>query len=429
MADSTTASPRPVVPSHEDRPVYVIGGGPGGLAAAYALRARGIRAVVLEKSDRVGASWRRHYDRLHLHTTRRLSALPGLPMPRSFGRWVARDNVVRYLETYAEHHELEIVTGVEVSRVEPAPDGTGWLLHATGGRELTGRAVVVATGFNHTPWVPDWPGRDTATAELLHAGDYRNAEPYAGRDVLVVGVGNTGAEIAVDLVEGGASRVRLSVRTVPHIVRRSAAGWPAQLTGILVRRLPVGLVDRLARPMAKISVPDLSAHGLPRPATGFYSRVKEGAIPVLDVGLIDAVRKGRVEVVAAVEGFEDGKVTLADGSHIEPDAVIAATGYVRALEGLVGHLGVLDDRGRPAVHGARSPRTAPGLHFTGFTNPVSGMFRELAIDAQKIAKAVARHTEGSRARKPGTEKPGTEKPAAKVSRSEKSATKVPRSAQ
>ncbi|MGW7544507.1 flavin-containing monooxygenase [Streptomyces sp. NPDC054770] len=371
-------------------PVYVIGAGPGGLAAAYALRARGIRAVILEKSDDVGASWRRHYDRLRLHTTRRLSALPGLPMPRRFGRWVSRDDVVRYLEKYAEHHELEIVTGVEVSRVERPADGDGWLLHASGGRELTGSAVVVATGFNHTPHIPDWPGRDAFGGEFLHAGAYRNAEPFAGRDVLVVGIGNTGAEIAVDLTEGGASRVRLAVRTVPHIVRRSTAGWAAQYNSILVRRLPTALVDRLARTMAKVSVPDLAAHGLPRPDSGLYSRVKQGAIPVLDVGLIDAVRRGKVEIVATVDGFEDGKVVLADGTRITPDAVIAATGYVRALEGLVGHLDVLDDRGRPRTRGPRAPKNAPGLYFTGYTNPISGNLRELAIDAEKIAKAVAK---------------------------------------
>ncbi|MEU2428245.1 NAD(P)/FAD-dependent oxidoreductase [Streptomyces sp. NPDC007861] len=372
----------------DDRPVYVIGGGPGGLAAAAALRERGVRAVVLEKSESVGASWRGHYDRLHLHTTRRLSGLPGLPMPRRFGRWVARDDVIRYLEKYAEFHELELVTGVEVTRIEPA--GDDWLLHASGGRRLTGRAVVVATGHNHTPRLPDWPGRDTYAGELLHASAYRNAAPYAGKDVLVVGVGNTGAEIAVDLVEGGAERVRLAVRTVPHIVRRSTAGWPAQRTGILVRRLPVRLVDRAGDLVGRISVPDLSAQGLPRPDTGLYSRVRQGAIPVQDVGLIEAVRSGRVEVVAAVESFDDSKVVLADGSHLTPDAVVAATGYSRALEPLVGHLGVLDDRGRPVAHGGRAPRQAPGLYFTGFTNPISGMFREMALDARKIAKTLAR---------------------------------------
>ncbi|MGW2910688.1 flavin-containing monooxygenase [Streptomyces asoensis] len=381
----TTANPA-------DRPVYVIGGGPGGLATAYALRAQGVRAVVVEKADGVGASWRCHYDRLHLHTTRRLSALPGLAIPRRFGRWVSRDDMVRYLEKYAEVHELEIVTGVEVSRVERTADGTGWVLHATGGRELVGSAVVVATGYNHTPHLPRWPGLDTFTGDLAHACGYRSGKEYAGRDVLVVGVGNTGAEIAVDLVESGAGRVRLAVRTVPHLVRRSTAGWPAQYSGILVRRLPVGLVDRICRVLAKASIPDLSAQGLPRPGTGLYTRARQGAIPVQDVGLIDAVRKGRVEIVAAVEGFEDdGKVVLADGSRIAPDAVVAATGYVRALEDMVGHLGVLDDRGAPVAHGARAPKDAPGLYFTGFTTPISGTLRELAIDAQKIAKAVRRH--------------------------------------
>ena len=375
----------------DGRPVYVIGGGPGGLAAAAALREQGVRAVVLEKSDRVGSSWRGHYDRLHLHTIRRWSALPGLAMPRRFGRWVSRDDMVRYLEKYAEHHELEVVTGVEVSRIDRTDDGTGWQLSATGGRVLTGRAVVVATGFNHTPRIPAWPGSEDFTGELLHAAEYRSPAPYAGKDVLVVGIGNTGAEIAVDLVEGGASRVRIAVRTVPHIVRRSTAGWPAQATAVLVRRLPVRLVDRAGSLMCRVSVPDLAAHGLPRPDTGLYSRVKEGAIPVQDVGLIDAVRNGTVVPVATVGSIDGDAVVLADGTRLTPEVVIAATGYERSLEPLVGHLGVLGPGGRPVVHGARTPHNAPGLYFTGFTNPISGMLREIALDARKIAGRLGRH--------------------------------------
>ncbi|KQX59289.1 MULTISPECIES: NAD(P)/FAD-dependent oxidoreductase [unclassified Streptomyces] len=371
-------------------PVYVIGGGPGGLAVAASLRERGVRAVVLEKSDAVGASWRTHYDRLRLHTTRRLSALPGLRMPRSFGRWVARADVVRYLEKYAEKHELEIVTGVEVFRVDRA--GGDWVLHATGGRRLTASAVVVATGHNHTPRLPEWPGLAAYEGELSHARKYRNPEPYTGKDVLVVGIGNTGAEIAADLAEGGAKRVRLAVRTVPHLVRRTTAGWPAQRSGILVRRLPAALVDRLGALMARFASPDLTAYGLPRPGTGLATRQREGAIPVQDVGLVAAVRAGKVEIVAAVEDLEGPDVLLADGTRITPDAVIAATGYHRALEPLLGHLDVLDARGKPLAHGARCAPDAPGLYFTGFTNPISGMFRELAIDAERIARRIARRS-------------------------------------
>lgn len=366
----------------------VIGAGPGGLAAAAALRRRGVRPLVLERADKLGASWRGHYDRLHLHTTRRLSGLPGLRIPRAYGRWVGRDDVVRYLEQYAEYHSLDIATGITVDRVERGD--AGWELPATGGRVLGSPVVVVATGHNHATHTPDWPGRDSFPGEVLHAAAYRNAIPYAGRDVLVVGAGNTGAEIAVDLAEGGAGRVRLAVRTPPHILRRSTAGWPAQASGILVRRLPPGLVDRMAPYVERVGMPDLSAYGLPRPESGLYTRVLEGAIPVQDVGLVEAVRSRRVEPVAAVERFEGGQVQLADGSRIGPEVVIAATGYRRCLEGLVGHLGVLDDRGRPVVHGARTPPGAPGLFFTGFTNPISGMFREMAIDAGRIARAASR---------------------------------------
>jgi putative flavoprotein involved in K+ transport len=381
--------------SPQYHPVYVIGAGPGGLAVAYALRARGIRAVVLERSDRVGTSWRGHYDRLRLHTTRRLSALPGLRIPRSYGRWVARDDMVRYLEQYAEHHRLEIITSVEVTRVEQATDTHGaedghWILRATGGRELTGSAVVIATGHNHTPYLPDWRGADRYPGELLHASAYRNAAAYAGRDVLVVGAGNTGAEIAVDLAERGAARVRLAVRTAPHILRRTTLGWPAQRTAILCRRLPTTLVDRLARRVVAMSMPDLTEFGLPRPGTGLYTRVRQGSIPVQDMGLVRAVRERRVEPVAAVESFGEREVVLADGSVIAPEVVIAATGYRRGLEGLVGHLGVLDDRGRPVVRGPRTAPGAPGLYFTGYTNPISGMLRELARDARRIARSVAR---------------------------------------
>lgn len=228
------------------------------------------------------------------------------------------------------------------------------------------------------------------TSASAWTGAYRTGAVYAGRDVLVVGAGNTGAEIAVDLVEQGAARVRLAIRTTPHILRRSTLGWPAQGTGILIRHLPPALVDRVAAVLEKVETPDLSEQGLARPDTGLYAQALRGRIPIQDVGIVDAIRSGHVEVVAAVTGIEGADVTLGDSTRIRPEVVVVATGYERGLEPLLGHLGVLAEDGRPSVHGARTHPAAPGLWFTGFTNPISGMFRELAIDARRIARAIAR---------------------------------------
>jgi len=372
--------------------VSVIGAGPAGLAAAAVLQARGMDVTVLEKSEHVGNAWRNHYDRLHLHTTRGLSKLPGLAIPREYGRWVARDDVVRYLEAYADHHGLTIEHGVEVTRLDRsaatgAAPGSWTLTTAAGDSMRVADAVVVATGYNHTPHVPDWPGADGFTGQILHASRYRDPAPYAGWKVLVAGVGNTGAEIAQDLAENGAASVHLAVRTPPHIVPRSQGPWAAQYTGLLIRHLPTALVDALAVPVRRSSVPDLAHLGLPIPEVGLATRVAQGAIPVQDIGLAEAVRSGAVQVVGAIESFDGDDVVLADGARLAPDVVLAATGYRRALEPVVGHLGVLQDNGRPIVtHGRPAAR---GLYFTGFTNPITGMLREMAADARRIARNVA----------------------------------------
>jgi putative flavoprotein involved in K+ transport len=366
--------------------IVVLGAGPAGLAVGAMLRREGLDPLLVDRADTVGSTWRHHYDRLHLHTTRSLSNLPGLRMPRSYGRFVARADVVDYLDRYTAHHQLRLALGTDVQRIERSE--TGWRLHTADG-DIDATYVVVATGHNHTPVLPDWPGRAGFTGELVHASAYRNPAPYVGRDVLVVGGGNTASEIAVDLVEGGARRVRLAVRTPPNIVRRQVGGLPSQAVSVLVRRLPPPLVDRLIRTVQRMTVPDLAKFGLPRPKDGVYTRiVRDDQIPILDIGLVEAVRHGRVEVVSAVSGFDGSDVLLDDGARLTPDAVIVGVGYSRALESLVGHLGVLREDGRPRVQGAHTVDGVPGMWFTGFTNPISGALREVGIDARRIAKAV-----------------------------------------
>ena len=367
-------------------PVAIVGAGPTGLAVAAVLRGEGVDSVVLERADEIGASWRARYERLHLHTVRWLSGLPGLPIDRAAGKWVAKDAYADYLVAYARHHRIEPELGVEVTRIDRT--GDAWTLHtAAGDREA--RFVVVASGFSKEPFVPAWPGLDRADGRVVHSADYVDPEPFRGKDVLVVGSGNSGAEIAVDLADGGAERVRLSVRTPPNIVRRDTLGIPSQLLGIALGKLPQRSVVPISKALRRISIPNLEPYGLPAPPDGIAQFARTGTVPILDIGFVAAVRAGRVEIVPGVERFEDGAVVLTGGARLTPDAVVAATGFRPGLEPLVAHLGVLNALGAPVVTGGATHPDTPGLYFAALAPRLSGLLREAGKDANRVARAVA----------------------------------------
>lgn len=363
--------------------ITVIGAGPAGLACAAELQRSGEQVLVLERDD-VGAAWKTRYDRLHLHTVRWLSCLPGYRIPRTFGKWPSRDRVLEYLHRYVEHHALDVRTGVKVERIDRGD--AGWKVR-TRESGIEAKRVAVATGYSNVPFVPDWTG--AFAGEVVHSADYRNPAPYRGRRVLVVGAGNSGAEIAVDLADGGATEVLLAVRTPPSIIRRDTLGLPSQVLGIATGPLPVPVVDAIGATFRRISIPDLSAFGLPAPSRPYSEFLRRRVIPILDIGIVDAVRAGRVRIVRALERFEEGHALLADGTRVEVDAVIAATGFRAGLEPLVGHLGVLNERGEPLVHAADEHPDAPGLHFVGYQVTLGGTFRLVGIQAKQLARAVA----------------------------------------
>jgi putative flavoprotein involved in K+ transport len=369
--------------------VIVVGAGAAGLSAAAELQARDVPALVLERSDRVAESWRNRYDSLFLNTPRFTSTLGHYRMPRSMGRWPSRDAVVEYLEEYARRLELEVRYGVELERVQ-REDGR-WSL-ATSNGEIKASDVVIATGHDRHRVIPDWPGRDEFPGELLHSGEYRNPAPFRGLDVLVVSASNSGSEIAYELSENGATRVRTSMRRPPPIFPREwPSGVPLPYSACLLDYLPDSAADRITGLTQRMIYGDLTAHGIPAPAIGAQTRSRRLQGLLVDAGFVEALKQGRIEIVPAVEAFDGPEVVLFGGSRLRPDAVIAATGYRSGLGAILGHLDVLDADEKPAVVGARTHPSAPRLYFNGFYGTTSGGLRHMRRLGRAIARAIARN--------------------------------------
>jgi putative flavoprotein involved in K+ transport len=368
--------------------VLVIGAGAAGLAAAAMLERRRVPATVLERTDQVASSWRARYDSLILNTPRITSTLAGYRIPRRSGRWPSRDDIVEYLEEYARRQRLKIRFGVDVQRLERRYGG--WSVETSEG-ELTAGQVVIATGHEKEPLIPDWPGRTDFPGQVIHSADYRNAEPFQGQDVLVVSASNSGSEIACELASDGAAKVWTSMRTPPPVFPREWLGMPLNYSACLLDLLPDGAVDRITGFTQRLIYGDLSEHGIPRAPFGVQTRAKhlhQGAL--VDAGFVEALKQGRIAIVAAVKEFDGGEVVLVDGGRLRPDVVIAATGFRRGLEPLVGHLGVLEADGHPSVLGGRTHPGAPGLYFNGYLGTVSGGLRHMRRHARAIARAIAR---------------------------------------
>ncbi|GHF38128.1 pyruvate/2-oxoglutarate dehydrogenase complex dihydrolipoamide dehydrogenase (E3) component [Deinococcus metalli] len=366
--------------------ILVIGAGPAGLAVAACLHAAGLPYTLVEREAHVAATWRRHYDRLHLHTTRDLSTLPHGPWPTGTPTYPSREQVVAYLDAYAARHGISPRVGVTVEHVRR--DGDRFTVRTDRGT-LTPRVVVFATGTNAVPVKPDFPDLENFAGSVTYAATYRNPAPYGGKRTLVVGSGNSGAEIALDLAEHGVE-VSMVVRGPVHVVPRDVLGRPSQATSILLSRLPIDVRDRIVGTVMRLAVGDLSRYGIRRPTRGLNRTiVEDGRIPMLDIGTVRMIRAGRIRVLPAVQRVHAADVTFADGRTLPFDALILATGYRPGLEGVIDGYGALsDDRGRPRVNGGLSG--AEGLYFVGYGIAPTGVLRTIAQEAPRVAALVKR---------------------------------------
>jgi cation diffusion facilitator CzcD-associated flavoprotein CzcO len=365
--------------------VAIIGAGPAGISVALSLRDRGITALLIDRADAVGSSWRNRYDRLRLNTGRQFSHLPGRPFPNGTPTFPTRDQVVEHLETHVREGAVELRLDTTVQRID-RHDGA-WRLRTSSG-DIDASHVVVATGYMHTPHIPDWPCRDGFTGDLSHSSEYRNSTPYAGKQVMVIGSGSSGMEIAHDLTTGGAAKVWMTVRTPPNIMLRGGpAGLPGDVIATPLYHAPIRVADATARFGRRRLLGDLAEFGLPIPEEGPFSRLARLGLPpsLVDMDVIDAIRDGSIEIVGDVEAFDGDTVSLADGRRIRPDVVICATGYLPGLEDLVGHLGVLGERGMPVAK--RGEPAADGLRFLGYLARPS-LIGSVAKASKRVAKQI-----------------------------------------
>jgi cation diffusion facilitator CzcD-associated flavoprotein CzcO len=375
-----------------EEPVVVVGAGQGGIATALALKDNGVRALVLDRADQVAAAWRDRYDRLRLNSCRWFSHLPDRRYPKGTPLFPGRDEVIAHLERHAHEERIDLRLGTSVTRID-ADNGT-WVAR-TEDRDVPASQIVVATGYESEPMIPQWPGRADFAGRLLHASEYRNPQPFSNQSVLVVGSGCSGMEIAYDLADGGARKVWLSARTPPNIVlREGPGGVPGDLIAKTLLHTPVRFADAFTNFGRRRDIGDLSDYGLPVPEEGVFSRLHRlGVVPsIVDPEVIDAIKDGRIEVVRGVESLDRTGVRLADGERIEPEVLISATGYRRGLEPLVGHLGVLDERGVPRRQGGEA--AAPGLRFIGFTARPAAL-GYMSNQAKRAATAIARELRSS----------------------------------
>ena len=350
----------------ENVDVVIVGAGQCGLSVGYFLSRMSVRFVILEANMRIGDSWRNRWDSLRLFTPARFDSLAGMPFPARPYKFPTKDEMADYLETYARRFDLPVRLGVNVSEV--IREGAGY--RVTAGRFIfRARHLVVAAASYQKPRTPVFAGELNPAVFQIHSSKYQNPAQLKSGRVLLVGAGNSGAEIAIDLAR--THELWLAGRHPGHI--------PFVYDSFLATRL---VIPALFRGIF---------HRLLSVDTPFGRRAKPsflgGALPLIRVKPKGLAAAG-IHMTGRVAGVRNGKPVLSDGSSLDVENVIWCTGFSDGLEWL--QLPAFDQSGRPDQYRGVAPNE-PGLYFCGLHfqhSPSSTMVHGAARDAKRVADKI-----------------------------------------
>jgi indole-3-pyruvate monooxygenase len=370
-----------------DTNTLIIGASISGLACAGTLQKKGVNYIIIDKEAQIATPWRSHYDRLHLHTNKGLSNLPFRKFGAHVPRYPSRQQVIDYLQDYQVHFNIQPLFNTQALSVK-RPENSWWITETTHGM-IKSKYVIVATGPYGKPRAIQFKGSETFPGKIVHSYGYKTGKDFRGQRVLVVGFGNSACEIAIDLYEQGAMP-SMAVRSPVNVVPREILGIPILRLSLLLARLRPRLADAITAPLMRLLVGDINKLGLKKMPYGVFEQIeKDAKIPLLDIGTINLIRKGHIKIYGDIDFIHGNTVHFTDGTEQDYDAIVAAIGYYADYAQLIdADKTRIDDLKTPANRQAHFGKD--GLYFCGFWIGPTGQIREISLDAQRIAKDIAK---------------------------------------
>lgn len=362
----------------------IVGSSAAGLSCAAQLSKKGIDYKLIEKHSHVANAWRNHYERLHLHTNKSASHLPYVKFPKKTPKYPSKLQVIEYLENYSSLLKIEPYFNTTVTKIIKGQEN--WITQ-TNTKSFTSKNVIVCTGNTNVPKKYSKPGIKGFPGKILHSSEYKNGVEFENEKVLVVGFGNSACEIALCLYEHGAT-TSLSVRSPVNVIPRDILGVPVLQLGILLSKLTPKMADKLNAPLLRLFVGNITKYGLEKLPYGPTEQiVKHHKIPLIDIGTMNLIKKGEINILGDVVNINKDKIEFENGIIERFDSIITAIGYESGLSGIID----IDSSRKEDIRiNARNRKYfgKDGIYFCGFYVAPTGMLREINIESRLIANKI-----------------------------------------